>query len=31
VPAVIGWRHLAWELPRPGPRRALAMAPFPPG
>lgn len=30
APALIGWRHLTWELPRPGATRTLALAPFPP-
>lgn len=30
IPAVLGWRHLAWELRPGGPRRTIAVAPYPP-
>jgi hypothetical protein len=30
VPALLGWRHLAWELPAAGATRGLAWAPFSP-
>ncbi|MEW6435263.1 MAG: hypothetical protein AB1730_27535 [Myxococcota bacterium] len=30
LPAVLGWRHLAWELRRGGPTRTIAVAPYPP-